>query len=454
VNTVDDHTHLAALSNGVRVLVLRTPQRQTLELSVFVHTGSQHESPRDSGISHVVEHMAFKGSATRDCQRINLDAEMLGAQVNAHTDKDHSAFHMSGLACDAVALLRMLADIVLTPTFPADELERERQVILHEYLEDEDDPLSVAFRLFDKTSWGAHPLALPVIGSRRNIERFGRDELQHYVQRQYTGANLVVAVAGDVSPELIVREAEACFGALPRGHDNAVAAPQWVGGLCSRALSGTPQTHAVLGFPIPGLRGTHAPAVVAATLLGDGMSSPLMDELRERRGLVYYAACSADLLDSAGQFVIEASTSPQRLDEFFEHTVRLLLEQAGQVDSLQLARARRQLIVRHLRRQDQPAQRLETAALDLFASGRVRRSDEQLAALQDVGAEQVREAVARMLAAGAAVAVVGKLPRGAAERLRGLAQPILRPEAAAAAAPARRRHFGARTGRGARTAPS
>ena len=92
---------LHTLANGVRVLIHRLPGRPTADVSVFVHTGSQHEAARDNGISHVVEHMAFKGTATRDCQRINLDAEALGAQVNAHTDKDHSAFHMFGLAADA-----------------------------------------------------------------------------------------------------------------------------------------------------------------------------------------------------------------------------------------------------------------------------------------------------------------------------------------------------------------
>ena len=207
LDATDDDTHLATLANGLRVLVLRMPRRQTLDLSVFVHTGSQHEAARDNGISHMVEHMAFKGTASRDCQRINLDAESLGAQVNAHTDKDHSAFHMVGLARDAPALLQMLADIVQHGSFPADELERERQVILHEYVEDEDDPLSVAFRLFDKLCWGSHPLAQPVIGQRRHIERFSRDELQAYVQRQYSAANTVVAVAGDVDPEAIARAA-------------------------------------------------------------------------------------------------------------------------------------------------------------------------------------------------------------------------------------------------------
>ncbi len=308
MNAAEDTPRLATLANGLRVLVLHTPQRETVDMSVFVHTGSQHEAARDNGISHMVEHMAFKGTASRDCQRINLDAESLGAQVNAHTDKDHSAFHIVGLVRDAEAFVHLLADIVQHGSFPADELERERQVILHEYVEDEDDALSVAFRLFDKLSYGSHPLAQPVIGLRRHIERFKREELLAYVQRQYSAANTVLAVAGDVDAQAIVRAAEAAFGAMPSGSENRVAPPQWLGGLRTRALAGSPQTHVVLGFPLPSLAGAHQAGVVAAALLGEGMSSPLMDELRERRGLVYYAACSADVLELAGQFVIEAST--------------------------------------------------------------------------------------------------------------------------------------------------
>jgi len=117
----------------------------TAAVSVFVRSGSQHESARNSGISHFIEHMAFKGTRSRECQQVNLDAERLGAEVNAHTDKNHTAFHMRGLAGDAGAFVRMLGDIVRHSTFPEAELERERQVILHEYTEDEDDALSTAF---------------------------------------------------------------------------------------------------------------------------------------------------------------------------------------------------------------------------------------------------------------------------------------------------------------------
>ena len=421
----DPEPQLHTLANGVRVAVYRLPGRPTVDVSVFVHTGSQHEAARDNGISHVVEHMAFKGTALRDCQRINLDAERLGAQVNAHTDKDHSAFHMFGLAGDAEAFVELLADIVQHGSFPADELERERQVILHEYVEDEDDALSVAFRAFDKLSYGSHPLAQPVIGLRRHIERFTREELLAYVQRQYSAANTVVAVAGDVDPQAIVRAVERHFGAMPRGSDNRVAPPQWLGGLRTRALAGSPQTHVVLGFPLPALSGPHQAGVMAAALLGEGMSSPLMDQLRERRGLVYYAACSADVLELAGQFVIEASTSPQQLPEFFAEVVRLLQQQAEGSDAVALERARRQIAVRELRALERPSRRLEAAALDLFALGRVRSRAETIAELADVSAAQVRDCFAEMLTAGAAIAVAGKLRRGPDDRVRMLVGPIL-----------------------------
>jgi predicted Zn-dependent peptidase len=306
---------VTTLANGVRVVALALPQLESASTSVFVRTGSACESARESGISHVVEHMAFKGTRTRDCQRINLDAERLGAEVNAHTDKDHTAYQMRGLARHATDFVRMLGDIVCASTFPEAELERERQVILHEVDEDDDDPLATAFKLFDRACYGNHPVAQPVIGRRRNIERFSRADLAAYVQRQYTGANIVVGVAGAIDPRAVHAAAEAAFGALPRGTENRVAVPAYAGGVRLQRQTGSSQTHVVLGFPVPALSEDDAASTVAAALFGEGMSSPLMDALRERRALVYYAACSSDLTPWSGQFVIEGSTAPRHLDE-------------------------------------------------------------------------------------------------------------------------------------------
>ena len=148
------------------LLALPLPGAFTASVGVFVASGSMYEGRPLSGIGHVVEHMVFKGTRRRDARRINLDAERLGAEVNAHTDKDHSAFHMRGLPPHAASFVPMLAELVLQPTFPAEELERERQVLLQEYAEDEDDPMATAYRLFDGACYGLHPLGQPVIGRR------------------------------------------------------------------------------------------------------------------------------------------------------------------------------------------------------------------------------------------------------------------------------------------------
>ena len=413
---------LATLDNGIRVVVVGTPHVATASVSVFVRCGSQHESRRQNGISHVIEHMAFKGTRTRTCQQINLDAERLGADVNAHTDKDHTAFHMRGNARDAAAFVEMLGDIVQHGIFPEDELERERDVLLQEYTENEDDPMSTAFKLFDQACYGAHAAAQPVIGTRANISRFASADLAAFVGARHTGANAVVGVAGRVDADRIAAAARAAFGGMPRGEENRIDPPAFIGGVRSRRVPGD-HVHVLLGFPAPPLPEEHEAFRVAAALFGEGMSSPLLDQLRERRGLVYHADCSTDVRDAYGQFVIEASTMPRHLEAVFVEVTRLLRKQADAIDAVDLERARNQLAVRTLYGQEAPDTRLELAALDLFALGRVRSQDERLAAIAAVTRDQVRDTFAQMLAGGAAIGMAGKVSKGKVDAVARLALP-------------------------------
>ena len=417
-------TFLHTLPNGVRALVIPQPWRQSVNLSVFIRAGSHHEPRRLNGISHVVEHMAFKGTATRSCQQINLDAEGLGAEVNAHTDKDHTAFHLDGLAADLHEFVPMLADIVLNSSFPAEELERERQVILHEFTEFDEDPAGMALRLFDSACYGLHPAGQPVIGNRANLKRFTRDDLQDWTAGHYSGHNVVVAVAGPVQADAFARLVEASFGAMPAGQPNAVATPVWQGGVKQRRMAGSGQCQVVLGHAAPPL---HDPAhlhwVLAAALLGEGMSSPLLDEIRERRGLAYFVACSADIGALAGQFVIEAATAPEQAEELLTEVATLLQRQAAHTDTVALARARRQLAVRALRALEQPTRRLEAAVQDVLAFGQVRDHAAWLHALHAVETAQVQAVFATMQQRTGAVALAGSVPVRAREQASALFAP-------------------------------
>jgi predicted Zn-dependent peptidase len=417
----DPETTVTALANGVRVVVIPLPHLQTASVGVFVHAGSAHEPRALNGVSHFVEHMVFKGTATRDVHRINLDAERLGAEVNAHTDKDHTAFYMRGRGEHAARFVQMLADIVQHATIPADELEREREVLLQEAAEVADDPVDSAYQLFDHACWGLHPAAQSVIGGRRQIERLQRADLLGWVERHYVGANLVVAAAGPVDPGAITREVQSAFGSLPRGQASGVVPPVYAGGIRTRRLPGSSQLHLVLGFPLAPRGASDAAAEVAevaAAVFGEGMSSPLLSELRERRGLAYHAACMADRYDLCGQFAVEASIAPDKQGEFLRELMQLLRRQAQGTDAVDLERARNQLAVRLLRDRDRPSRRMEQAALDLFALGRVRAGAEQLACIDAVTAQAVSGVVQHMLDLGVSLAITGSVGRAAGERAR------------------------------------
>jgi predicted Zn-dependent peptidase len=416
------NTTLHTLPNGVRIVALPSAALATSTVAVFVRSGSAHEPKLVNGISHVVEHMLFKGTAMRDARRINLDAELLGADVNAHTDRDHTAFYMRGLAEHSGDFARMLGELVVQPTFPEDELEREREVLLQELAEDEDDPVSSAYKLFDSACWGLHPAAMPVIGSRARVERLTRDDLVQYVKAQYRGANVVVGAAGPIDGDAFVRACEAAFGALLAGAANVIDTPAYVGGVRTRSQAGSSQSHAVLGGVITPRRDAdvhdEAAALLAAAVLGEGMSSPLLHELREQRALAYHVSASAEAIDMCGQFIIEASMAPERFDECLQAVLALLTQHAGHIDPQDLARARRQLAVRRLRVVEKPLRQIEDAALDLFAHGRLRTHDERLAAIDAVGSDAVRAVFERLLGAGLSLALTGSVRRAAGQRAR------------------------------------
>ncbi|HEX6722383.1 MAG TPA: pitrilysin family protein [Burkholderiaceae bacterium] len=411
-------TLIDTLPNGVRVVAQPMPHVQTASVSVFVRVGSAHESRVLNGIGHVLEHMAFKGTRERDAHRVNLDAERLGAEVNAHTDKDHTAYHMRGLGAHAPQFVTMLADIVRHATFPADELAREREVLLQEVAEVEDDPMAIAYQQFDQACWGSHPGAQPVIGQRRVIERCTREQLIAHVQQHYTGANTVVAAAGAIDADAVQRAAAVAFGDMPHGVAQPLPGADYGGGIRVKRMDVGRQTHLVLGYPLAARGNDDALGELVAAVLGDGMSSPLLLELREKRGLVYHAACNADRFEFGGQLAIEASFAPRHLYTVLREIVQLVQRHADRVDTVDLERARSQVTVRLMRHDERLTQRTEDAALDLFALQRVRHAAERVEQVRALSGEQVRDAFARMQRAGVSVSLAGSVGRAGTQRVR------------------------------------
>ena len=412
-------TLLHTLANGVRLLAIPMPHVQSASVGVFLHVGSRDETPLTNGISHVLEHMAFKGTTTRTVQAINLDAERLGADVNAFTSKDTTGYFMTGLGRHAEQFLRMTADIVLNSTFPETELQRELDVIRQEAIEYDEDPQDSSSELLDRAIWGDDPMGMPVIGTVANIEAFTRHDLVRHVQSHYVAQKTVVAVAGNFDVDAWMALAGELFAAMPSSADPTVtrapAPAKYVGQALTRRFTQVSQVFLNIAYPVAPARQDamsqqrwRLAAALAANLFGGGMSAPLVDTVREQLGLAYTAHSTMDSGDVWANFVVHAVTTPDKLDALVTATGGLLRAQATAIDPVHLERAKNQLTVSRVRASERTFETMEQAVEEIFASGTVTPMAETIAMIDDIGAEEVRSVFKRMLASPPALAITGK----------------------------------------------
>lgn len=412
-------TLLHTLANGVRLLAIPMPHVQSASVGVFLHVGSRDETPLTNGISHVLEHMAFKGTTTRTVQAINLDAERLGADVNAFTSKDTTGYFMTGLGRHAEQFLRMTADIVLNSTFPETELQRELDVIRQEAIEYDEDPQDSSSELLDRAIWGDDPMGMPVIGTVANIEAFTRHDLVRHVQSHYVAQKTVVAVAGNFDVDAWMALAGELFAAMPSSADPTVtrapAPAKYVGQALTRRFTQVSQVFLNIAYPVAPARQDamsqqrwRLAAALAANLFGGGMSAPLVDTVREQLGLAYTAHSTMDSGDVWANFVVHAVTTPDKLDALVTATGGLLRAQATTIDPVHLERAKNQLTVSRVRAAERTYETMEQAVEEIFASGTVTPMADTIAMIDDIGAEEVRSVFKQMLANPPALAITGK----------------------------------------------
>jgi predicted Zn-dependent peptidase len=416
---------LKTLPNGVRLLAIPLPHVQSASVGVFLRVGSRDETPGTNGVSHVLEHMAFKGTATRSVQAINLDAERLGADVNAFTSKDTTGYFMTGLGKHVDQFLEMTADIVLNSTFPPTELARELEVIRQEAIEYEEDPEDRSAEMLERAIWGDHAMGMPVIGTLENIERFTRDDLVTHVRSHYVAEKTVVAVAGSFDVDAFFALADRLFDGMPPapcGVEMAaiVAVPaKYIGSAVGERFSQVSQVFLNLAWPVAPPPGTtlqdprwRLAASVAATLFGGGMSSPFTDTVRERLGLAYSAHATTDAGDAWYNFIVHAVTTPDKLDALLTATGNLLRAHTREIDAVHLERAKNQLIVSRVRAAERTYATMERAVEELFVRGTPTSAPESIAIIETLTAEEVRAVFERMLQHPPALAITGKAATG------------------------------------------
>lgn len=332
------------LSNGLRVITDTVPTVESVALGVWCDVGTRHEDMTHNGVAHMVEHMMFNGTPTRSAQDIVGEIESVGGQMNAYTSREVTAYYVHLLKEDTEKAIDVISDMMQRPTFPDNEIEKERGVIVQEIGMTNDTPDDLVFDLYQETAYPNQALGAPILGTAEIVEGMKKQTMFDYVENFYTPKNLVLSASGNLDHDQFVKWSEQYFNSLPTDKKREALHANYRGGEC-RTVKDLEQSHIVLGFQ--GIHKSHDKyyaAILLSTILGGGMSSRLFQEVREKRGLVYstYASHSAYVDD--GQFEIYAGTGPEKLPELMpvicDELKKIAAEKVGEEE---LERAKSQL---------------------------------------------------------------------------------------------------------------
>jgi len=411
-------TTVSSLKNGIRVVTHHMPHVETTSLGVWVGVGARHETKAQNGISHLLEHMAFKGTLKRSALEIAEEIEQAGGEINAATSLESTAYYARVLKGDEGLALDILADILQNSVFDEAELAREREVILQEIAATQDSPEEIAFDLVQEAAFPAQAVGRPILGTPETVGTASPADLRAFLAQRYLPADIVISAAGAARHEAIERHADALFGGLsspPQANAPAEEAAVYAGGARS---SDRPfeQAHVLIGFEGPSYRSEDVfTAQVFSGLFGGGMSSRLFQEVREKRGLCYAIYSSAWGLKDSGMFQIHAATGASMVEELTGVIGAQLRKIADDGPSdREVQRAQAQLKAGLLMSLEGSGARAEQMARHLLVHGRLIESGELIARVDAVTRDTVRDLAQRMTTTPPSVAVVGAGRKSAA----------------------------------------
>ena len=324
-------TVIRELKNGVRVVMERMEHVRSVSVGIWVNTGSVREAEDEGGASHFIEHMAFKGTARRTAEQIAAEMDAVGGSLNAFTSKECTCFYAKVLDEHLPLAIDVLSDITFHSTFPEDELEREKHVILEEILMTEDSPEDLTAERANALFLQNEPLARPILGTRESVLAFDRDRLLAYRKEHYTPRNVVVACAGHFDEEALMRLVEEKLDLEASDRCASPLVQRYPGGARAECVQkDIEQVH--LTLMLPGFARDVAdqyPLAVLSNVIGGSMSSRLFQSIREQRGLAYSIYSYPIYYAATGTFALYAGTGENQAVE----VVRLMREELEKLRS-------------------------------------------------------------------------------------------------------------------------
>jgi predicted Zn-dependent peptidase len=383
-------------------------QVRSISVGVWLTRGSRHESAERGGIAHFVEHMLFKGTATRTAEDIAQAIDSIGGQLDAFTAKEYASYYIKVLDEHLPLALDILSDIVLNPAFSPEDIEREKKVVVEEIKMVEDTPDDLVHELFTQGFWENHPLGRPILGTRETVESFQADLLRDYFRSTYTPRNLIVSAVGNLEHSRVRELVQDRFAALnPGGESGNEQAPKVVPKVLIRNKE-LEQSHICLGASsYPQNHDDRYSSYVLNTLLGGSMSSRLFQNVREKRGLAYAVFSGLSAYRDAGSFTVYAGCANEAVGEVIDLIVEELRGvRQSPVPQAELQRAKDHLKGSLMLSLENTASRMSHLARQEIYFDRQFGLDETLQGVERVTAGDVQRVAADLFKRGSLAATV------------------------------------------------
>ena len=399
---------VTTLANGLRVVTDTMDSVETVAVGIWVAAGTRHETADVNGISHLLEHMAFKGTQRRTAQLIAEEMDNVGGQLNAYTSSYHTAYYAKMLKEDLGLAVDILADILLNSTMDEEELAREQHVVVQEINQADDTPDDIIFDHFQAAAFPEQPMGWPVLGREDLVRGVTSQRLRTYMSSNYAADNMVASASGAVDHGAFVRLIENAFGNLPRRSAVSEVAGRYQGG-DFRQERDLEQIHVVLGFGgLPHGDPDFYNLGALSTLLGEGMSSRLFQEIREKRGLAYSVFSTSQSFSDTGLFSIYMGTGQSDVQKLVP-VLRAEIEKVqAKVSEDEVKRARAQIKAGLLMSLESPGSRCAQSARQIMVYGRPLTVAEIIAKVDAVNADGICRVAQRIFSGKPTLAALGE----------------------------------------------
>lgn len=372
------------LDNGLTIASDEMNSIETVSVHVHVKTGSRNEDKKENGVSHFLEHMAFKGTEKRNAQQIALEFDNMGASFNAYTSREKTAYYAKVLKEDLPKAMDILSDIVQNSVLPKNELEIEREVILQEIAMTEDTPDDIVWDHFQETAYPDQPFGRSILGPKEIIQNITQDEINDYIKRQYSLPNVIISAAGNINEKDFAKMAEDKFSILPTHKPKKAANTNYKGG-DFRHSKDLEQIQFLMGFEGLSLTDNNFyHQQILASIFGGSMSSRLNQEIREKRGLVYSVYSFGMAYSDSGMFGIYAATSDDKVNELVDVACGEVHKLTHDLKQEELDRAKTQVKTGMMMSRESTVSRAEKLAGNLAVFGRYITPEETIAEIEKI----------------------------------------------------------------------